>query len=35
VTGDPTRATPELGKLGIQFKVDATIEALQKSMAAK
>jgi creatinine amidohydrolase/Fe(II)-dependent formamide hydrolase-like protein len=35
VTGDPTRASVELGKLGIQFKVDVTIEALKKSMAAK
>jgi creatinine amidohydrolase len=35
VTGDPTKASQELGKLGIQFKVDATIEALQKSMGPK
>jgi len=35
VTGDPTKASQELGKIGIQFKIDVTNEALQKSMAAK
>jgi creatinine amidohydrolase len=35
VTGDPTKASPELGRLGIQFKVDVVLEALQKSMAAR
>jgi creatinine amidohydrolase/Fe(II)-dependent formamide hydrolase-like protein len=35
VTGDPTKASPELGRLGIQFKIDVTLEALKKSMAAK
>lgn len=33
VSGDPTKASPELGKLGIQFKVDVTVETLQKMMA--
>jgi hypothetical protein len=31
----PTKASPELGRLGIQFKIDVTLEALKKSMAAK
>jgi creatinine amidohydrolase/Fe(II)-dependent formamide hydrolase-like protein len=35
VTGDPTKASVELGKIGIQFKVDVTLEALKKSMAAR
>jgi creatinine amidohydrolase/Fe(II)-dependent formamide hydrolase-like protein len=35
VTGDPTKASQELGKIGIQMKIDVTIEALQKSMAAR
>lgn len=33
VSGDPTKASQELGKLGIQFKVDVTVETLQKMMA--
>lgn len=35
VTGDPTKASVELGRIGIQFKIDVTIEALQRSMAMK
>jgi len=33
VSGDPTKASPELGKIGVQFKIDVTIEALKKAMA--
>ncbi len=32
VTGDPTKASVELGKIGVQFKVDVTVEALGKLM---
>ena len=32
VSGDPTKASPELGKIGIQFKIDVTVEAVQKAM---
>lgn len=34
VTGDPSKATVELGKIGVQFKIDVTLDALKKSMAA-
>lgn len=32
VSGDPTKASPELGKIGIQFKIDVTVEAVQKAV---
>ncbi len=32
VSGDPTKASPELGKIGIQFKIDVTVEAVQKAI---
>jgi creatinine amidohydrolase/Fe(II)-dependent formamide hydrolase-like protein len=35
VTGDPTKASPELGKIGVQFKIDVTLEALKTSMARR
>lgn len=33
VTGDPTKASVELGKIGVQYKIDVTLEALKKSMS--
>jgi hypothetical protein len=35
VSGDPTKASPELGKLGVQFKIDVTLEELKKQGVAK
>jgi creatinine amidohydrolase len=35
VSGDPTKASPELGKLGVQFKIDVTLEELKKRSIAK
>jgi creatinine amidohydrolase len=32
VSGDPTKASRELGKIGIQFKIDVTVEAVQKAI---
>lgn len=35
VTGDPSRATIEYGKMGIQIKVDTAVEFIKKSMSAR
>jgi creatinine amidohydrolase len=35
VSGDPTKASPEFGKLGVQFKIDVTLEELKKRGVVK
>jgi creatinine amidohydrolase/Fe(II)-dependent formamide hydrolase-like protein len=33
VSGDPSKASRELGRIGVQFKIDVTLEVLKRSMA--
>jgi creatinine amidohydrolase/Fe(II)-dependent formamide hydrolase-like protein len=35
VSGDPTKASPELGRIGIQFKIDVTVDAVRRAIAAR
>lgn len=35
VSGDPTKASPELGRVGIEFKVDVTVEAVRRALAER
>lgn len=32
VRGDPTKASQELGKIGVQFKIDVAVDAIRKSI---
>jgi creatinine amidohydrolase/Fe(II)-dependent formamide hydrolase-like protein len=34
VNGDPTKATPELGKMFIGFKIDNAVNQIRQSLAA-